>query len=369
MKCIRCNHDSKYTERTNRVCPQCRKFFAFEPREGDPVSDMLFKNAIDAVSGLKQVRFGAENLYYEVCRRKRKKSLPVGCSVALFAIAIILAFAGGMDATRRGLLIGAVAAALVGLINLGIRATARYAPISPSQFRGLYERWCKVHDTPWGVIQRREQPAPPPEAEPDLCDYSFDRAVICDRARTVDLLLANNFHFENNCAILSADGYPPGPFAAVKEMLKRNPKLQVFVLHDATPQGCRLAHRLAHDRNWFPQPVRIIDAGLRPVHARQFVGLLQHAESGAVHPGEGLSAAEAKWLAENSLELAAIRPQRVIRWLFRAINSQTRPKASETELADTSSGGDGDVFFYLGGDERPFARESEAVDADFDSFG
>jgi hypothetical protein len=27
--------------------------------------------------------------------------------------------------------------------------------------------------------------------------------VICDRAQTVDVLLANNFHFENNCAVLS----------------------------------------------------------------------------------------------------------------------------------------------------------------------
>ena len=50
MKCIRCGHDSKYKDRDNRTCPSCKGEFAFEPQDGDPVTDMLFQNAIDAVS-------------------------------------------------------------------------------------------------------------------------------------------------------------------------------------------------------------------------------------------------------------------------------------------------------------------------------
>ena len=34
------------------------------------------------------------------------------------------------------------------------------------------------------------------------------------------MLLANNFHFENNCAILSIEGYPPNVFETVRAMLK-----------------------------------------------------------------------------------------------------------------------------------------------------
>ena len=52
----------------------------------------------------------------------------------------------------------------------------------------------------------RGTPAPTRKLDSDIADYSFDRAVICDRARTVDLLVANNFHFENNCAVLAVDG-------------------------------------------------------------------------------------------------------------------------------------------------------------------
>ena len=76
MLCIRCNRDSKYPERTNRACPGCHGRFAFEPQEGDPVSDMLFKKAVEAVSATGGVRWGVENLYYEVCRRKGKPQQP-----------------------------------------------------------------------------------------------------------------------------------------------------------------------------------------------------------------------------------------------------------------------------------------------------
>ena len=72
MKCIRCEHDCKYRERTRRTCPHCGGKFAFEPQDGDPLTDMAFKNAIEAVSADGRVRWGVEHLHYELCRRKRR---------------------------------------------------------------------------------------------------------------------------------------------------------------------------------------------------------------------------------------------------------------------------------------------------------
>src|SRR5262249_17261221 len=151
-----------------RICPGCKQAFAFEPREGDPVTDVLFKNAIAAVSAQGQVRFGVEHLYYEVCRRKRRKVLPWG--VAIFLIACSLGSLVVWSADRKqgwGLFVG-LFAGVIGLISLGRRSLARYAALTPKKFRSLYARWCDVHGQPEGVIQRREQPAPPPQAEPDL---------------------------------------------------------------------------------------------------------------------------------------------------------------------------------------------------------
>ncbi|WP_198007661.1 hypothetical protein [Dactylococcopsis salina] len=41
----------------------------------------------------------------------------------------------------------------------------------------------------------------------------FDRAVICDRSEIARFLIANDFNFENNCAVLSVAGYPKNIFS------------------------------------------------------------------------------------------------------------------------------------------------------------
>jgi hypothetical protein len=128
---------------------------------------------------------------------------------------------------------------------------------------------------PKGLIVRasaRGTPTPKRTFDSDIADYSFDRAVICDRARTADLLIANNFHFENNCAVLSVDGYPEPLFDTVRAMLKRNPKLHVFALHDSSPAGCRLAHRLRTNPEWFAGQGKVTDVGLRPSQAGASTG-------------------------------------------------------------------------------------------------
>ncbi|HEY4002750.1 MAG TPA: hypothetical protein VGO93_28000 [Candidatus Xenobia bacterium] len=158
-----------------------------------------------------------------------------------------------------------------------------------------------------------------------MAEYSFDRAVICDRARTVDTLLANNFHFENNCAVLSWDGYPEDVFDTVRSMLKRNPNLKVFALHDASYDGCMLATRLASDPAWFQGQVTVIDVGLRPRQARPFDGLLLPAPEVPSGNVPGLDPQEQAWLRQYRLELAAIRPEQVVKRLFRALTLDGRP--------------------------------------------
>jgi hypothetical protein len=369
MKCIRCQHDSKYPERKTaggKRCPQCKGVFAFEPREGDPLSDMAFKNAIDAVSSNGGVRWGAEHLYYEVCRRKRARFVwPIALIVAVLLLSPVFAAVAGFTG-KGGWLLAAVGALIVGAAGAAHRVKAPFVKVDGPTFERLWERWCAVHGTPPGRIVRRPQPSQPPAAEPDLADYSFDRAVICDRARTVDLLLANNFHFENNCAVLSIEGYPPGPFPTVRAMLQRNPRLEVFALHDATPAGCRLARRLSSDPAWFGPAarVKVIDVGLRPRHAGRFQGLLLEAKSPKVIADADITAEEAAWLSSYALELAVIRPEQVVKRLFRAINNPSSPVAPASGAivaADLGNGGNG------GGLELD--HDAGAGDGGIDAFG
>jgi hypothetical protein len=359
MKCIRCGNDSKYKERPERRCPKCRGSFAFEPKAGDKLTDTAFKSALDAVSANGSVRWGVEHLYYEVCRRVRKHSLNAGILVFVFLAALFLLSPGVGVKIVAGIVI-----AILSVVWLTSSFGNRdYVAIDLATFNAMWSRWNAIHGVPKGVIARQKQPPKPQTVEPDIGDYSFDRAVICDRARTVDLLLANNFHFENNCAVLSIEGYPQGPFETVRKMLKRNPKLQVFALHDASPAGCGLAHRLRTDPDWFAGGVRVVDVGLSPYQTKRFQGLFLEARyvAGTI---PGISADDAKWLSRYTLELAAIRPDQVIKRLFRAIN-QTRGNAQKGARKD-----EGDLIITNGdaggGDFSMAATDS---DGSFDSFG
>jgi hypothetical protein len=54
--------------------------------------------------------------------------------------------------------------------------------------------------------------------EKDLDDYTVERVIICDHSQIVDFLLANNFHIEQKCAVLSIGGYPPQHFERIKDV-------------------------------------------------------------------------------------------------------------------------------------------------------
>jgi hypothetical protein len=338
MKCVHCGKDSNYKERTGKKCPGCHHGFAFEPKDGDPVTDVLFANAIKSVSGEGRVRWGVEHLFYEVNRRKRAQGrAPLGCVIVLLFVA---AFGIGLLVTRpKKLFPVALFATAVGVLgSLGAIASRRRGPfvrIDLDAFNRLWGRWQSAHGKPVGLIERVPDPPVPQDLEADIGDYSFDRAVICDRARTVDLLVANNFHFENNCAVLSVDGYPKGPFPVVRKMLKRNPKLLLFVLHDATLPGCRLAHRLITDPEWFGGAgLRVIDLGLRPRHAKPMTGLFLPGPEVKLDDEDGIAEVEAEWLRKHKLELAAVRPEQVLRRLFAGLTAH----ANDDPRTGTSAG-------------------------------
>ncbi|PYS53379.1 MAG: hypothetical protein DMG13_12860 [Acidobacteria bacterium] len=355
MKCIYCGNDSKYKERTNRKCPACGKGFAFEPQDKDPFTDTAFKASIDAVSAHGHIRWGVEHLYYELCRRLYKRTYPWKYFVPFLVVGGSLLFATG--AGLAVLILGPVWLAVwVLLRRYGRPATVR---LPQPEFDRLWNRWIAIHGNPPGLIVRKSEPAPARPKEADIGDYSFDRAVICDRARTIDLLIANNFHFENNCAILSIGGYPPGPFETVRTMLKRNPSMQVFALHDASVAGCKLAHHLANDPQWFKGHVAVTDVGIRPRHSRPFEGLFRPAEVSLLTAGKGILGDETEWLNKYVLELAAIRPEQVLKRLFKAINR--REESTSSDAFGSSNG-----YFY---DNDSFSSNATDSGGGADSFG
>lgn len=324
MKCIYCGTDNTYKERAAKhTCKRCARPFAFEPKEMPtfPLTDHAFIGAINAVSEKGTLFFTPRQLYYQVVRqrvRPGKATARVGQrGVYLFWVAGIIIFilsllSGGATGIVLGLLGGGGIVALGYLLRSLLVSKSGAAltrapdvPITYDDFRtSLLARWERAHGPPPKMLPEGGRPrngvregAP----ETDIASYSFDRILVCDRAETADMLVANNLHFETNTPIVSMDGYPRDAFARVMEMTRRNPALTVFALHNADSRGCLLPLHLREDAAWFPQPsVTIIDIGLRPRHVAVMPGLMvtrvsAHAISGAL--ARLLSPGERRWLA------------------------------------------------------------------------
>jgi hypothetical protein len=341
VKCIKCDTDSKYSERSSGTCPKCNAKFAFEPKSGDIFTDPAFAAAIDRVSAHDAVRFTALNLYYELARiRKRAASSKVGWVVFGIVICVAGAIISGAAGSVIPFMIAVPLAFAVGV--LGLLSKPRPTPdLTGSLFASMFAKWKAAHGTPAKLVQRIA-PAPsggPKKAVPaELATYSFDRAVICDRPETVDLLLANNFHFENNCAILAVNRYPEAVFKPVLEMLRRNPRIEVYALHDASATGHDLARQLATSPEWFRGIGRVTDVGILVKHAAKMRGLWQELPQPRSVTFRDLTAAENAWLSQYVLELAAIRPEQVIKRLFRAMTTQGAQVTTD----------DGGLFFVGG---------------------
>jgi hypothetical protein len=354
VKCIRCQNDCTYPQRSDKKCPSCRGEFAFEPRTGDLMSDAGFKAAIDAVSSMGTVRFLPDHLYYEVARRKRSRGAGRAVFYGLGAVGLLVALASPP--------LGIGMAIVGGGVGTMLWPSGQIA-LPRMTFETMWTRWLAVHDTPRGLIVRsRNAPAEPYRGHSDIPSYSFDRAVVCDRPQTVDVLLANNFHFENNCAVLSVDGYPPHAFDMVRQMLSNNPRLVVYALHDATHAGCALAHRLASDPTWFRGRARVVEVGIRPAHAKQLRGVWQPASEPGTPPRIGTTKREHRWLTESSLELAAIRPEQVIKRLYAVIvaDQALEPASQYVDVAEGTE-------YYV--DSTAFHSDASAADGGPDSFG
>lgn len=359
MKCARCNHDSTYPQRSGRVCPGCGKPFAFEPREGDPLPDMAWKSAIDQVSSNGTVRFTRSNLHHAIARRMKPTDYTF-FGYLFTGVALLLVVAAGIKSSL-GFLVPAVGLLLWGVLILTGRRKG--LSLEAVTFDRLYQRWVAVHGAPARLIEpRASASAPAPAVAQELESYSFDRAVICDRPETVDLLLGNDFHFENNCAVLTADGYPKHAFSIVRKMLRKNPRLEVFVLHDATVEGCVLAHRLKTDPEWFGGTgVRVYDVALRPAQAEKQPALVWNT-SNHVDPHPALTEPEREWLSKHWMAVAVLTPEQVIKRLFRAINRMP-------EMADAAGAGGGGSGGSGGDAVILWTTDAHASDGGGDSFG
>ncbi len=215
--------------------------------------------------------------------------------------------------------------------------------ISQIELQQWLNRWEQVNNVPEKILPSPRQEITPATINPDVTAYSFDRLVVCDSATIAQLLIANNFHFENNCAILSITGYPESIFNTTMEMLRRNSDLKVYAIHDSSPKGVSLVNHLRTSERWFLNSnVTIIDIGLLP---RQIIatqrGIFIQSSSDLATAAkqlpkeirQSLTSEELAWLdAGNYVELESFTPQRLIQVLRSGISGSSNLESDDSSM-------------------------------------
>ena len=282
MRCARCGKDWDFKAREERhACKACGRRFAFEPRRDRGMTDMTFKLAIDGVSDGGELAWTDDQLYYALSRRVRRRRI-----------------------FHR-------------LVRKPVPSVDRV------EFDALYRRWIGAHGVPAGRLEGRQFAPGTSVATPEVAAYGFDRLVVCEHESIADVLLANRFHAESRCPVLAFSGYPEDVYATLLPMLRERPPATVVVVHDATWEGCVLPRLVAESVRWFAgvQLPRLVDAGLRPADAKGYRGLWRRGTGErAVTPG--IAPAEADWLADHALDLAAARPRVLMAVLARILRGE-----------------------------------------------
>ncbi|MGF1596231.1 MAG: hypothetical protein ACFCVK_04775 [Acidimicrobiales bacterium] len=231
------------------------------------------------------------------------------------------------------------------------------AVLSPGRFQASLGRWFDAGAEVRGrLLLRHEiaedhnrQPREGTVLHPELTAHGFGRLVVVDHAPMAVMLVANNFHVDQRCAVISEDGYPETFRVELAEVLNRNPQLVVAAVHGATIPAMGLVRRL---RSWFPNPsTRLIEVGLRP--AQVIKANLPANRDNRRQPDltvlddpllARLDEWEREWLAWGlSTRLDSLSPQGLMNAISRVFTAMARDDEralTERALAVTAVGGD-----------------------------
>lgn len=316
-----------------------------------PFVPLFIPGLINLITLLILRRFSTNRSMTVKARRMASHCLIIQ-GIGLLAIGLLLGlFTGSFPVFAFGVILGTLGTYL-GVRGAAVQQnTAQRLLLDVAQVQRWLDAWQAVNPIA-KLLPPPKENALPAAINPDVTAYSFDRLVVTDTAAIAQLLIANNFHFENNSAILSITGYPRSIFQTTMEMLRRNPDLKVYVFHDCSGRGLNVVHQVKTNPRWFGETnVEIFDVGLMP---RQVIRLpnvvIQQAPEFArdvqqLPPTvrQHLSADELAWLEDgNEVVLESFTPQRLIQALNRGI-------AGSRELLQGSSDAGSDMIWVDSG--------------------
>ena len=261
MICPHCSQSILSKQRTNSVCALCKKEFAFDPRVNlFRLDDVRFRKVAEHM-GVGGFKFTAGQLGAALVRRP-KSAVGAYLGPALFVVfGLAGAFLSAFKGAEKGVLFGIVWM-VVGVVLGGFVSSAPPAtPTKEAMQTDILPRWCSVHgEPPRGLIDEASLAS---LTEDDRPLKDIVALVVCPERDVLTSLLANGAPRDLRLGLLST-APPANPWEeGLIEMLRRNPRLPILLLHDASAEGVFLARDLPKILGLDPAH-RILDLGLNP---------------------------------------------------------------------------------------------------------
>lgn len=271
MKCPECNHNHK-RGKDGMKCLRCERRFIFDPKKhangGKGLTDAYFIKCIEKLSRNGTYFFTEDELYCFMAQQTRPGM--AGCIIGAFIITAIIT--GGLHLMMA---LGIWPAFFVLPILVLMAVKISNSVLSRKKWAKYLRHWQQMtgndahKDNHLSAMLTTPQLLEKPSQanEPDIYDYGAAKLLICEHDIQVDWLVKNGFHAENGIVIISENFYPQYLTEQVQELIKNNPDLDIYTLHNSDSNGESMIGRLQNPlNNWGLGGLEIVDLGLSSEH-------------------------------------------------------------------------------------------------------
>ena len=199
-------------------------------------------------------------------------------------------------------------------------------PVSSAQFSAILKAYILQHGCPAGLLTAKTlSPLLMTNSAPDLTSYGLSKIIICQEESIANMLLANYFHMDLSCAVLSLAAATPLP-DAICAMMARSMGACVYFLHSANLQALTLISQLRRSLD-LSDGTPLVIVGLRPRQISQMQLFATRLRDPVVEKERNcndlpwyLTKREKEWLYANwCCELSSVKPDVLFRLLSREI--------------------------------------------------
>ena len=279
-------------------------------------------------------------LYYEVCRTLRPKP---GLSKRQASLGLMMALLPTLLLWKKS---PPIAKKLLAT-NIFWHASLHFLrqwpyTLNPPILYEAYERALQTYAQAYGLPPfllppAKTRPYIAITSEPDLLAYGLPKLLLCANDGLADMLIANDFHIELGCIILSWASLNPWP-TEISQWLKHDSATQVYLLHDACPVQFKQASIIEASLGLKSAQVKTLS--LRPSQAQQghlFAKRQTEPIQSSSKPNS-LSLKEWQWLqAGYSAKLEALPPEHLLRALRRNMLGKKPPTPALASLGREKS--------------------------------